>query len=649
MGQHHHALNLPEVLFRIGQHLDTLDDVVACLLVCKSFRASFEPYIWANIHLGFSSYTIAIIRLQEPLARYVSLRSCYSYKKEKLPSQDRIVQGLQRIAPWIRSLNVHCHIFPGQLRLGDRCTGIRTLLIDGIPLSDRLDETYWSDCEALLAQNSASLRSLTLAKWGQRYGHHKPDQPLWKVFMACSKHANLTTLRIITGRMSERDLEALWGACKQLEILELTNLNMEDITTWLGTSTAAEAMSHSQDNPNWADHHLTIEEQVSTSAPHALSQASMNWSIPTIATTPRFPKLRELTLNQLSMSSGHQLELFILHCPMLQILIWKTRYTQSVMERFCDYLAAQTWPCIDWIEIKREHRFVTDQEHNLLLQSAPRPLRRLDVNIGTLEQSTFNLYRERCHFETLTKVDLTQSTFPFLPLSSGPPIITLVSKQVQEVLESCPLLEHIAAVIINVQDIVQGKPWVCHRLQKFEVMINMELSRNNHDQEGMRARIEYTEDHKRQCHQIFERLSQLSQLTMLDMRLHGKRQNRLSDIKSTSLPLRLRMGLGHLSTLRKLEMVGYHGAQEIRVADMEWMLQHWNKLQSLQGTGGGLSVKWSRASEGAAVGRLQLVMETLKARRVQLSPGVLETSGVLGTIDDSESENEGASEANVKQ
>ncbi|KAG0223274.1 hypothetical protein BGX31_008586 [Mortierella sp. GBA43] len=596
MGQHHHALDLPEVLFRIGRHLESLDDAVACSLVCKSFHTSFEPYVWMNIHLGYSNVTKTEVLLQESLVRYISLR-CYGFwrgSQGQVPRRDRILQGLQRIAPWIRALSIHAHNLPRQLNLGDQCTGINALYIAGVPRDDLFNETYWNDFEVLLRQNSASLRSLTLVRWGDRYDSPKSIQPLWRPLLTCAQHANLTTLRIRASGISEQGLEAFWVFCQQLEVLELTDLDMRDVTTHLSGSSATIA-----------------------------------------STTVRFPKLRELTLVKLYTVSDLQLEHFILQCPLLQILIWSATYSKSCWQQFCNHLAAPTWPSLDWIEIKDESRSVSDQDHALLLRSATRPLRRLDVNTRFLEEQTFNLYRERGFFATLTKLDLIPSEFTLSPSSPGSSITTMVSKQVQEVLESCPMLEYIAAVVITAQDIIQGRPWVCQRLKIFQVMIHLEISGNNHVQKGKRSRIKYTKNDMAICHQIFERLGQLKQLAVLDMRLCNERRYSDPSTILTSLPLRLRMGLGHLSTLRKLEMIGYHGSQEIRMADMDWMSRRWKNLNI---AGGRLFVKLHIVMEEDAYDSSRSVMESPRARLLQLNYVTSFDQMVLGVVRSEEPE-----------
>ncbi|KAG0195153.1 hypothetical protein BGX31_006700, partial [Mortierella sp. GBA43] len=134
------------------------------------------------------------------------------------------------------------------------------------------------------------------------------------VFLSCAQHTNLTTLRIQESGISGQDLEALWKICLQLEILELTEVNMDSVPN-----------QSSHNNPSQVGHDLIFEEQFSTSVPHSLTnETSMNWSTPTFAatTTVRLPKLRELTLGVFGMDAELQLEQIILHCPQLQILIW---------------------------------------------------------------------------------------------------------------------------------------------------------------------------------------------------------------------------------------------------------------------------------------------------------------------------------------
>ncbi|KAG0199877.1 hypothetical protein BGX31_004192, partial [Mortierella sp. GBA43] len=185
----------------------------------------------------------------------------------------------------------------------------------------------------------------------------------------------------------------------------------------------------------------------------------------------------------------------------------------------------------------------------------------------------------------------------------------------------------------------------------FEVMISMEFSDNSHAQEGMQTRLKYTDDDKRMCRQIFERLGQLSQLAVLDMRLQQQRMTRRFGIKTSSPPLTLRMGLGYLSTLRNLKMIGYHGSQRIRLDDLEWMLEHWNKLRKILGDPDPIVVKRSRMLRGGAPDeRLSLVKKALKARHVQVFIAKRSTTSEgLEALHDCESESEDGDEMQVVQ
>ncbi|KAG0223276.1 hypothetical protein BGX31_008588 [Mortierella sp. GBA43] len=393
--------------------------------------------------------------------------------------------------------------------------------------------------------------------------------------------------------MTEQGWEVLLGIGQRLEILELRDVDMEDLTTRFSGFHPAGAMNQGNNSPSQVVYDLVIGKQVSSEPTNASANGTFaDRSTPTIATTAtvRFPKLRELTLVALDINYPH--------------------------------LEGKDFPIL----LEAVLRLPCGSNMALLL----------DVNISYLEQRTFNLYRERGHFTTLTKLNLTPSSSPLVMRPPGSSITTMVSKQVQEVLESCPMLEQIAAAVITAQDIIQGKPWVCRRLKIFEVMINMEPSGENHAQEGKRTGIKYSKDYRTRCHQVFEQLGQLKQLTVLNMCLRDERPNCIPSSSFTELPLSLRMGLGHLSTLKKLEMIGYEGPWEIRLVDMEWMLQHWKNLRDI--VGGRLFMKCCKTLEGVPDDRSRLVMETLKAREIRLDFRVLCEKVDIVYCSDSESE-----------
>jgi hypothetical protein len=329
-------------------------------------------------------------------------------------------------------------------------------------------------------------------------------------------------------------------------------------------------------------------------------------SLSTKPTTPaavRFPKLLELTLNRIKLTPEHQMEQFILQSPMLHTLDLRLKSYKFSLDHFCDYFAAQTWPYLDSLAITGHYDEERAQQHIRLLQSTKRPFKLLDLDRGAIGPQSLDLLRQGGHFETLIKVDLTiwhMSRGCHRPMS----VVVAASKRIREVLESCSSLEHIAGSAISGQDIIDSKPWVCHRLKKFEVLISMDLTKQKP------RRAEYTKDEKRKCHQVFERLSQLRQLKVLDMS-----GNRCIYTTSITLPLELRMGLGHLSTLRNLELIGYQGRQRMRMVDVEWMLQHWTKFRMI--AGGPPTEKQSKTFGGTNV-RCYLFRKILMARKVDV-------------------------------
>ncbi|KAI8345571.1 hypothetical protein B0O80DRAFT_472684 [Mortierella sp. GBAus27b] len=329
---------------------------------------------------------------------------------------------------------------------------------------------------------------------------------------------------------------------------------------------------------------------------------------PTPPTPIRFPKLRELKLAMIDLAPDHQMEQIIVQCPMLHTLVLRLKEYRFSMRDFCNFLEEGTWPYLDSLEITGQYNVISTQEHTLLLESTRRPFKRLDLYLGSVEQGPFDLLREGGHFDTLTKIDLS---IPPLARSHLKSMVNGVdvaaSKRIREVLESCPSLEHFSATAISGRDIIGSKPWVCHRLQKFEVLICMELTKQ------YTTRVVYTKDEKIRCHQVFERLSQLRHLKVLNM--SNPYLERFLAVTPVTLPLELRMGLGRLSTLRDLESIGYQGSQRMRVVDVEWMLKHWSKLRTI--SGGRPSTKYSKTFGNRNV-ECYLLVTALKARKVEV-------------------------------
>jgi hypothetical protein len=95
-------------------------------------------------------------------------------------------------------------------------------------------------------------------------------------------------------------------------------------------------------------------------------------------------------------------------------------------------------------------------------------------------------------------------------------------------------------------------------------------------------------------------------------------------------------------------MIGYHGSQRTRLEDLEWMLEHLNRLRKLLGVH--LVVKRSRTLGGAPDERLDLVKKTLEARGVCVFFAKNEKQSTTSEeLDDPESESEIEDETHVVQ
>lgn len=621
MAKSQHPLDLPEILFRIIWYLDA-KDVAACLLVCRTFYSSFTPYVWETIHLGSSPEQQRIIRSQDPLARFISFEPFASNDQEQgqqEPSsssqEDELLQVLRKIASWIRSLSIHGHHSPRQLLLGEHCTKLESLSMGGLPYNRRFDQRYATTCKMLVEQNAASLRSLSLTKWQTVHKNHWLAPP-WNPILICAPHKNLRSLSITAGKIGKRHWAAFWQICRHVETLELKHMYLP-LSSRKANCTMESGGGGGGGNRNT----------------HGGSRKSM---IPDI----QFPKLRELTLERIHHAEPlDQLNRFISHCPMLQTLMWTLPWDALLPTRqFCEAFSAMTWPELDSITIKDHRNSVKDAEHIAILRAAKKPFKFLDLKLIQLEPPTFDLLRQY-HFKTLFKVNLTLAqdliSDPWMFSATGGP------KWVQEVLESCPMLEHIVAKIITATEIVNGKSWTCHRLKVFQVMIDMEF-KDKASERGSK-RPHFTEAEVRQSHEVFRQLGQLKQLKVLDLRYSGFR-------KTVQLPLELRMGLAQLSDLKDMEMVGFIGSLDLRMVDLEWMLQHWPCLKRM--LRGRLSNKRSK-SFGNKFVRDYLFMQMLDSRGIQTGRRwedddsqvkILMRRNCIEAVYDSESESESESE-----
>ncbi|KAF9354660.1 hypothetical protein BGX34_010887 [Mortierella sp. NVP85] len=634
--QRQHALDLPEVLFRIALYLDA-KDVITCSVVSRAFHAFFAPFVWGNIHMGLHPSQQKTVRYEDPFARFVSFDTKALDDQEQCqPSrEEKLLEVLQRIAPWIRSLSIHEHQSPRQLILGGHFTTLESLSIMGPSFNNEFDWTYWTSCMALVKQNSAHLRSLSLTNWRKQYNRFR--MPTWNPIAECAQHQSLRSLSIKAGYINREHMASFWQLCQHLESLKLE---------YIYVTLSPPRVSRKDRAGTAAKSGINLGYPITNRTFPPTGTEEHFWAV--TAPTVRLPKLRKLTLNRLyNTGSLHQLHWFIALCPMLQTLEWTiSREAVFPVKEFKHYLAAKTWPELDSITIKEHQNPVSGKEYAdivAILQASQRPLKILDLKLQYLESDTFDLLRQN-RFKTLTKIDLDWAADGSSADPSNPPAPG-VSKWVQEVLESCPSLEYISARNITAQDILDGNPWVCLGLREFKVMINMDF--NEREPERGPKRLKYTKAEENRCRAVYEQLGRLEHLRVLHMQCRFWCTHAM---KCVSLPLELGLGLGELCKLTNMKELGFHDSQDMRMADLEWMLQHWPRLATLHG--GRLSWKRSK-SFGNKFVRDSLLATRLGAEKVQHpKPWIHDDSGLrsymrtngITEVYDSESESGSESE-----
>ncbi|KAG0272701.1 hypothetical protein BGZ95_011510 [Linnemannia exigua] len=460
------ALELPEILYRIGYYLDA-NQVLACSLVCRTFYNAYSPLVWKDLHFSLTKDQLKQIREKTPLARKISFRHLFEGDELERDTLE-LVSILQGRSPWLRSLTIHQHESVQQFSsFGPGCNRVETMSIEGIPLKgDFGDQTYWKSCKALLRQNRPDLRSLSLQNWKVEWDKPLPGQPVWNPILACTQHLNLTSLSLVRCKIRGKHLKAFWTISARLEALELDDVDMD--LTWIPSSFLKDKDKDKAPVPATNSSHNSTTSS-STSSTHSNSAPVTKRALPPPDLPPRFPKLQTLSIR--SLLRHHPLSQFywlVLPCPSLRTLNWmfdNHRYfaTKPFMDAFEDTLASPTaWPHLDSITIKGHSNWISDEIHLQILTTARQPLKRLDILHHNIQPKSFEVLQAR-HFATIQTIDLTHT------------LLDHASKWAIVVLESCPSLERIQAKVIRGQDIIKSRPWACQGLREWIIAIDMDF------------------------------------------------------------------------------------------------------------------------------------------------------------------------------
>ncbi|KAF9376174.1 hypothetical protein BGX21_003558, partial [Mortierella sp. AD011] len=324
-----------------------------------------------------------------------------------------------------------------------------------------------------------------------------------------------------------RHLKDFWGICTRLETLDMCEVELDP-------SLPPEPVGKKR-----TDKYGTLTPPTSdTQGDHPKSIV-------------RFPRLKELNLARITL---------------------KWQGTINLTSDFKELFLASTWQDLDSVSITGQLG-TTDESYRQMLQAFRKPIRRFEVYITGIQQETFNVLRTR-HFATLETFDCMNS-----PMNTSPWVI--------ELLTSCPGLQRLQAKIVYARDIVAAKPWVCRGLEEFAVFIDMGFPNNG-------AFRRFTEEELETCRSVFRRLADFKRLRVLDMlsSYHWASLSPNTPLDSADhlrniivpLPLRLKAGLDHLATLKRLEKVCFFGGRNtVRMKELIWIVDHWKNLESLKG------------------------------------------------------------------
>lgn len=165
------------------------------------------------------------------------------------------------------------------------------------------------------------------------------------------------------------------------------------------------------------------------------------------------------------------------------------------------------------------------------------------------------------------------------------------SRYIQRIMESCPHLRVLRAGHLSVGDMRRGQPWVCLGLQSLSLRFDLQGDRtpeynnnNTMEIEELAVPIERERiDYARSQHYMFSRLSELvllEELVSIPLQAAG-----LDYYQTWHLDFQVRFGLDTLSSLKRLKRLEISFTrQQMRMGDVAWMVEHWKRLQTIEGS-----------------------------------------------------------------
>ncbi|KAF9924237.1 hypothetical protein FBU30_005769 [Linnemannia zychae] len=264
-----------------------------------------------------------------------------------------------------------------------------------------------------------------------------------------------------------------------------------------------------------------------------------------VDTSKSFPHMTDLTFKDTKgLSIQAQVDL-VCQCPNLEHLRWTVcRDTLFPVQQFCKRIPAA---CPNLRKFQMDGCGISYSDDLSRILSSLSPLELFSCCGTAIFKQTFRSLTR--HFPALQFLDLADC-------------FSVKSWMVQEILESCPLLEILKVPYLMMSDVKTGKPWVSLRLKHLRVHI--------------RHTALFWSDRLLQHQAIFKSLGQLTDLRILDTSFEPQGPE--------GLEYRLCLGLSSLESLKKLTILKANNTMQlIEDEDLNWIKTYWPMLTKVEG------------------------------------------------------------------
>ncbi|KAF9906585.1 hypothetical protein EC991_000461 [Linnemannia zychae] len=504
-------VDLPEEIRPlIGRFLDT-KAILACVLVSRSFRQSFEPILWQKVVIRPPQSSDDINK--KPISVDIATLKTRTMDVQNYVIYDSVDPEFYKLSfPQLR-----------RLQLSDETSKIRcrkNRKESKVVLFKRYrDQGLLQD---QLVQLNPTVRTLVITSLPAT-----PSADFWTTVYSTWVNPKLLH---VTGPVAftEETSNAFWMACTRFEELSLIYINVAP-STLLPTLTFPRVR------------HLNI-----------------NMTYPTLILPHRHLDIPTASIVATRWFQSTDQAVLMKACPQLRHLTMTGSFSSQFLADFQQAIEQRHWPHLDSLSLNCVQS-LSGQKLSELLQVLP-ALTTLHLEQSRLLPSGFQQLKER-QFDSLRT----------LKIFAG---CGFTSKMTLEVLTSCVNIEVFRSTHIYAHDLDPQTPWVCKRLRSLTVCILHRESAPN--------RVELDLN-------VYAQLAQLTNLTRLDLSQYpmgyvlNDPEFHLMDAMNT-LDIRLKAGLGKLSTLRKVRFFGFGGSFQITSeAEILWMLENWRDLNSVTG------------------------------------------------------------------